>query len=478
MYVDTVLVALTDCKSRGWSVKQGSGMEWSKLLRSQKHHDEKYEPDPFRPSYLQDIDRVIYSAPFRRLANKTQVHPLYDNDHIHHRLIHSLEVANTGRSLGRAIGAWLSQEVQAIEPSQVEELSGFTQVACMAHDIGNPPFGHSGEAAVGSWFKQNLENPAGFLADLDSKHHSEFSNFEGNAQGFRIITRTEMYKNSGGLRLSMASLGAFSKYPSSSNVSALFSSKKAPYVGLKKYGFFESDLHEFYEIAESLGLIREDVKLEAIDGYWWRRHPLSFLMEAADDISYNIMDLEDAYVAGDLPGAKVLDMLHPIKKENNKSYGDLSEADRIAKDRALAIGGAIDSCVEAFKNNYQSIMDGSFSSSLIEVSGVAEPFKLIKTVSKNEIFSAARKTELEVFGRNVIHRNLNGLLPVFQDFYRANTSNAGIAPSSYSEQVARALSLPIKDVTSPEDLTHIMADFVSGMTDRYAVKVAGMFSGG
>lgn len=188
-------------------------MEWEKLLKLDRLGDPEYIQHKHRPIYLQDIDRILFSPPFRRLANKTQVHPLYDNDHIHHRLIHSLEVATVGRSLGIEVGAWLADDRQLIASDQVEIIAGLVQTACMAHDIGNPPFGHSGEEAIASWFREKFAHPVGILEDISETQRHEFAAFEGNAQGFRILTRIEMYKNAGGLRLALASLGAFTKIP-------------------------------------------------------------------------------------------------------------------------------------------------------------------------------------------------------------------------------------------------------------------------
>src|SRR6185312_8848969 len=237
--------------------------------------------------YVQDLDRITFSAPFRRLANKTQVHPLYDNDHVHHRLIHSLEVSSVGRTLGMDVGQWLVDE-RKLGDIKPDKISGIVQAACLAHDIGNPPFGHSGEQAIGAWFEDRLSAPTGICERLDPKHHQEFKKFEGNAQGFRILARKEMYVDEGGMRLSLAVLGAFTKYPATANISA---EKPEAYCGLKKYGLFENDAGLFAEAAEALGL----PEMRSAGGRWWKRHPLVFLMEAADDICYNIMDLEDAF---------------------------------------------------------------------------------------------------------------------------------------------------------------------------------------
>lgn len=455
-------------------------MEWNSLLRTERLGDPKYVQQKHRPIYLQDMDRILFSPTFRRLANKTQVHPLYDNDHIHHRLIHSLEVASVGRSLATEIGVWLVDEKKEISSEQVEVLAGLTQTACMAHDIGNPPFGHSGEEAIACWFQEKFASPTGILQDISNAQRHEFEAFEGNAQGFRILTRTEMYTDEGGLRLAIGSLGAFTKYPVSAagrqQLAANGSSEKQ-YIGLKKYGFFESDIQCFSGVAEELGLVKAEISNEEgeVVGHWWRRHPLAFLMEAADDICYNIMDLEDAYLAGDVPYELVIELLEKLMLKTNTVYPTQGENETVSKHRALAIKGAIAACVEAFKENYDNIMAGNFGISLVEASSKAEEFKKIKQVAKDRIFKAIRKTELEVYGRNVVWKALDGLMPLV-DQLGSKKWDAGKL-SSYHTQLLRALNISTASVTNPYNALHMLTDFVSGMTDRYAVKVADMISG-
>lgn len=451
-------------------------MEWSKLLKLERLNDAGYIQQKHRPAYAQDIDRILFSPPFRRLANKTQVHPLYDNDHIHHRLIHSLEVASVGRSLGVEVGAWLDERGE-IPADQVEVIAGLVQTACMAHDIGNPPFGHSGETAIASWFRAKFADERGILTDIDDRQRPEFEAFEGNAQGFRILARTEMYRDDGGLRLTLGSLGAFTKYPVSAFVRAHSGHTLVdglPYIGVKKYGVFENDVATFTAIAGELGLPSHDVRDADLKllGHWWARHPLAYLMEAADDVCYNVMDLEDAYLSGDLEADLIIDLLKGLISSSNKAYPEQSEADTVSRYRALAIRGAIASCVEAFKENYEAIMAGAFPISLIDAASVKGPFKAIKDVAKNRIFKARRKTELEVYGRNIVYKILDGLLPLFDDLGGVDWNAEKI--SDYHLQVARALQLPIASLKDSYDAVHSLTDFVSGMTDRYAVKVADM----
>ena len=442
-------------------------MEWSKLLNIGRLGDPDYTEQPNRPIYVQDADRIVFSAPFRRLANKTQVHPLYDHDHIHHRLIHSVETGSVGRSLGMAIGHWM-EEAGHIQVGEKHAVAGMVQAACLAHDIGNPPFGHSGEAAIGQWFKERFANSSSVFGAMDHTLRGEFENFEGNAQGFRVISKTEMYRNSGGMRLSMGVLGTFTKYPTTQHVKV---AEKIDYCGVKKFGVFQSDLDTFKKVAASVGLPEES----NANGTWWRRHPLVFLVEAADDICYNILDLEDAYTSGDLSYEVIETHLSPLAGSSNNDLSGWINEEKIAYMRARGIGAAVTACVEAFKDNYDAIMDGTFSSSLIEVSSKKDIFFKIKELSKQRIFKARRKIELEVSGRNVVHRVLDGIFPVYQELMTVDWKTERL--SGYNQQLLRAVNLDLRDVDGPYVSLHSLADFVSGMTDRYAVKIAKMLSG-
>jgi dGTPase len=439
-------------------------MDWTKLLNPSRIGAPDNAEQPGRSAPVVDIDRITFSAPFRRLANKTQVHPLYDNDHVHHRLIHSIEVASVGRSLGVEVGQWLVDE-KAIDQEARERICAIVQAACLAHDIGNPPFGHSGEAAIGGWFAERLAAPKGLMTELAPEDQAEFTAFEGNAQGFRILTRTEMSVNRGGMRLSLGVLGAFTKYPCVATVSA---ARPAPYCGLKKFGVFNNDYSQFNDIADILDLPRET----SASGVWRRRHPLVFLMEAADDICYNIMDLEDAFTARDVSFEQAKTLLSALFLTPNIAYAPKSEAAEIAVLRAQAIRSAIHACVEAFKANYTDLMKGAFSGSLIEASSKAAEFAAIKALAKARIFKAPRKTELEVFGRNVIYRVLDGLIPLLDDLATKDWDQERL--SGYHQQLTRALNLDLAGIDNAYDALHALTDFVSGMTDRYAVKTAEM----
>ena len=447
-------------------------MNWAQLLNTDTYDNKQEQAE--RPSYVIATDRITFSAPFRRLANKTQVHPLYDNDHLRHRLIHSEEVASVGRSIGMQVGVWLAEE-KFIAPEDAHKVAGVVQAACLAHDVGNPPFGHSGEEAIGKWCSEKLREGSSAFQGIAGDRWQEFEKFEGNAQGFRILTRLEMYRNQGGMCMPNAVLGTFMKYPMGAETSKRLKQNKAKqdlYVGAKKFGFFESERGYFEAAASSMHLI------EAIgpdNQKWWRRHPLVYLVEAADDICYNIVDLEDGYTAGDLSLEKVEDLLSAVAIPTKRNQDGYTDFERVSYLRARAIGGAITACVQAFKDNHDAILAGEFSDSLIGVSSKAKDFAAIKNVAHQQLFTAPRKTQLEVKGRNVIRKVLDGLCPVYEELARRNWQQDELP--DYERQLINAVKLDLRDVVDAYTALHSLTDFVSGMTDRYAVQVSDMLSG-
>jgi dGTPase len=446
-------------------------MDWNRLLNPGRLCRPEFEEKPGRPAYLQDYDRILFSEPFRRLAQKTQVHPLHDHDHVHHRMIHCMETSSVGRSLGIQVGQRLVERGSLAEGQQ-HVMAGVVQAACLVHDIGNPPFGHSGEDSIGEWFKAQFAKGTGLAVGVPAELRAEFEAFEGNAQGFRIVARLEMGQREGGMRLSYATLGAFSKYPCTAAAKALHSSD---YVGLKKFGVFQSERDLFAEVATALGLPSEG----AGDAQIWRRHPLAFLVEAADDICYRILDIEDAATVGDLDSDLVAGILEEITgKSNHPDDADQPLRDRVGMLRAMAIGVSIESAVEAFMANYDAIMMGEFSDGLMEVSSKAEAFARLKEISNNRIFTARRKTELEISGRQVLHGLLDHFVGLYDDLKASDWDAEALkARHGYWAKLIRAVDLDLRGVCDDYTALHSLADFVSGMTDRYAVKVRDMVEG-
>ena len=458
-------------------------MQWDRLLSPARLGDSGFQATRSRSVFAQDHDRIVFSAPFRRLANKTQVQPLYENDHVHHRLIHSIEVSSVGRSLAMRVGQWLA-ETGAIPEDWISDLANIVQAACVAHDIGNPPFGHSGEKAMGDWFAAFFDGESPLAAALPAAQRRQFTAFEGNAQGFRIITRLEMYRGQGGMRLTKATLGAFAKYPVTAadretlldtgltgGLDGGLDTALAATASLKKFGIFSPELDLFAEVADSLGLPQTRQGTARV----WARHPLVFLMEAADDITYNIVDIEDAFTTGELPAETVRSLLGDLAGHPNLATTGLTAAEEVSWLRARSIGAGIDACTEAFITHYDALMEGRFTGDLVGASRLAAQFDAIREVARSRIFTAPRKTELEISGRRIIGNVMSGILPVYEELAAANWQAEAL--STHAQQLVRALSLDLRDASDAAGALHALADFTSGMTDRYALRISRMLSG-
>lgn len=289
-------------------------MEWEKLLSTKRFKIEndiisEYIPankteNPTRSDYHQDHDRIVFSRSFRRLGRKTQVHPYANNDHTHNRLIHSVEVGAVGRSLGIKVGESLKNKNLLPNDITPLDIGTIVQTACLAHDIGNPPFGHAGEESLREWFRK--EENQQYFSSISKIQLSDLKTYEGNAHALRILCTNEMYRNEGGMRLSCASLGALLKYPWTSDIAE----------SNGKFNIYQSEIKYFQTVAEELGLN------EIIKNKKWARHPLSYLMEAADDICYSVIDLEDAVEMGIISIGEFSSIFKFItKKHSNWQFG-------------------------------------------------------------------------------------------------------------------------------------------------------------
>ncbi|MCH7499280.1 MAG: dNTP triphosphohydrolase, partial [Nitrospinae bacterium] len=279
-------------------------MDWKRLLskdRLGKATSKKTHPNQRRSEWQKDFDRIAFSSAFRRLQDKTQVFPLSESDYPRTRLTHSIESSIVGRSLGIEVGFRLAQiHGELFEENKISpyDLGAIVAGASLAHDIGNPPFGHSGEEAIQNWFHEN-EN--GYLVELNDNEKLDFMNFEGNAQGFRILTKLQRPKQNGGIQLTYATLGAFLKYPRKSFDK--LAEPKLTGASSKKHGFFQMEKDEFLRVAE-----KNELKIKKKDSAWFR-HPLAFLVEAADDICYQIVDLEDGFLLRYIDFGEVKELL-------------------------------------------------------------------------------------------------------------------------------------------------------------------------
>ena len=435
-------------------------MNWEQLLSLKRFGDTnkrlRKEQDETRLGFEVDYDRVIFSSEFRSLQDKTQVIPLSQTDFVHTRLTHSLEVSVVGRSIGRKVGQKLLEKhphLQTVHGYQPNDFGAIVAAAALAHDIGNPPFGHSGEKAIGEFFKTGLGSK--YKHDLTEKEYQDLCDFEGNANGFKILTESREGRQ-GGLRLSYATLGAFMKYPKES-----LPKKPTKHIADKKYGFFQCDKEAFENVADELGLIKRSKK-----DLSFSRHPLAYLVEAADDICYTIIDFEDGINLGLIQEEFALEYLINLVRDtiNTKKYHQLQNTqDRVSYLRALAINTLINEVVAIFMNNEDAILNGTFETALLDKSKFEAQINDIIKVSVDKVYKSTEVVEKEIAGYSV----LSELLQVFiAAVINANTASV----SNYNRLILRLLP----DIYyHPDDSSYkkIMkvCSFIANMSDRYAI---------
>jgi len=455
-------------------------MNWPKLMSSKRTHgnelsEGKAHKSEVRSPYTKDFDKIIYSSAFRRLKDKTQVHIFPHSDYFRTRLTHSLEVSTVGRSLGAAVGRMLikSKEVDAKKYERAE-FGGVVAAACLAHDLGNPPFGHAGEDAIRHWFSSEAnKHENGFLSDLRVAEKNDLVMFEGNAQGFRLLTRQQAWRNEGGLRLTCATLGAFQKYPKGST--RVFKGN-GELMKNNKFGYFQADSRTFEMVAEELGLIpSKDHEGE------WCRHPLAYLVEAADDICNRIADLEDGHKYGKIEYQEIIDILTIIategwdKKLSTPSLNTHERSDVIAYLRAQAIGALVKQTVEAFRDNLPQIMNGTFNDNLMNKVKSGKEIKEMMVLCKEKLFKDRNVLQAELAGFEVIHR----LLEIFTTALRNNErkTKGDIEMVSRDWKIVELLKQSTKLPNHRYEWLICATDYVSGMTDRYAVDLYRRLSG-
>jgi dGTPase len=423
------------------------------------------DPDSIRNPYQRDYDRLIFSSAFRRLQNKTQVFPLPGSIFVHNRLTHSLEVSSVGRSLGSIIGQRIAAENHKEDASFQRfynyELGSVIAAACLAHDIGNPPFGHSGEAAISAYFKNLPNEELGKLKiQLTENQYSDLLHFEGNANGLRLLTHSFNETSLGGMRLTYTTLVSMVKYPCESSAG-----NQKNILNRKKYGYFETEKSTFSKLAKEFQLISiSDTQMA------YARHPFVYLVEAADDICYQIIDWEDAYrlkiislekaievlldffpVEGSYTRDKAASIVTKIKDSNQK----------IAFLRATVINFLLEKCADVFWSNQQDILNGTYSKSLTDDldEQILIPLNTLKEISIKEIYNYRSVVEIELAGYKILGGLMEEFIPAV--LYPDKPNSAKLVQL-----------LPSQFVYSGED-TYLkiqsVLDFISGMTDIYAV---------
>lgn len=471
---------------------------WEKLLSCRRiseiesHITQKSCLEDPRNPFERDSDRIVYSYPFRRLQDKTQVIPLPVIDFVHTRLTHSIEVSTVGRSLGRHIENFLLKR-GILQDAKCGTIPAIVSAACQAHDIGNPPFGHSGEDAISEYFKFGkgdtylsndyktpIQDASGYVHSFEFKDiESEVKirdlvKFEGNAMGFRILTK---YDNIG-LDLTCATLATFSKYPRQSFIET---EMEAPYnwnpdrASQKKYGFFYSERDIFKKVAEEVGLVQ--LKDPATGNYSWTRHPLAFIMEAADDICYRTIDLEDGFRVGRINFKEAEEVLMAIaSKDRTFSQERYNEQTRDKQKfsylRTKAIGYLMQQCVNAFIENYEDILLGNFDRELLK--SIADKDALsavqgLRDVLARCVYKWENVLALEAAGFEV----LGGLL---HEYIEASNICIACPPETRSKRASKIfdlLSEEYRHIDKEEKyLRYIkIVDYVSGMTDGYALNI-------
>ncbi|MFI1744512.1 dGTP triphosphohydrolase [Thalassobellus sediminis] len=395
-------------------------MNWEQLLSLKRFGDTnkriRKEQDETRLGFEVDYDRIIFSSEFRSLQDKTQVIPLSQTDFVHTRLTHSLEVSVVGRSLGRLVGKKLLEKhphLQSALGYQANDFGAIVAAAALAHDIGNPPFGHSGEKAIGEFFKTGSGSQ--YKAKLTDKEYQDLCDFEGNANGFKILTESRAGRE-GGLRLSYATLGAFTKYPKES-----LPKKPTTHIADKKYGFFQSEKDAYIDIANELGLSKRSEK-----DISYARHPLAFLVEAADDICYTIIDFEDGINLGLIQEEFALEYLSKIIRDTIKPenyYALSTKQDRIGYLRALAIGTLINEAVEIFMQHEDAILKGEFDCALLDKSKYEAQINDILKISIENIYQSTEVVDKEIAGYGVINTLLSTYTNAVNNCFNNTASN-------------------------------------------------------
>jgi dGTPase len=396
-------------------------MNWEALLSLKRQGDTskrlRKEQDDTRLGFEVDYDRIIFSSAFRSLQDKTQVIPLSKTDFVHTRLTHSLEVSVVGRSLGRLVGKKIIEKhpyLEEIHGFQMNDFGAIVAAAALAHDIGNPPFGHSGEKAIGEYF--SIGNGQKYKDFVTAKEWQDLVDFEGNANGFSVLTSSRP-GNEGGLRISYATLGAFMKYPKES-----LPKKPTANIADKKYGFFQTDVAAFQDVASELGLISN----KSGDDIGYERHPLAYLVEAADDICYTIIDFEDGMNLGLVSEDYALEYLIKLVKDSidTVKYNLLpTKEDRISYLRALAIGSLINDAVRVFIENEEAILNGEFPYSLMDKSKYKAQMDDIINLSVKKIYQSREVIEKELTGYQILNTLLDKFITAYNNDFDGNATN-------------------------------------------------------
>ena len=415
-----------------------------------------------RTDFQRDFDRIIFSSAFRRLQNKTQVFPLPGSVFVHNRLTHSLEVSSVGRSLGSLAGEFIVQnfENELTEDSKnfyLYNLNNVIAAACLCHDIGNPAFGHSGEDAIASFFEKNESE---LKPKFTEKEWADLVNFEGNANAIRILTHKQTGKDEGGTQLTYTTLASIAKYPCEAIA------KKKGHVNRKKFGFFQSEKQTFLNIANATKMI-----VESEEPSIFKRHPFVWLVEAADDICYNIIDMEDAHRLGIISTADCenlfMDLIKSVNEKDAKRSTEKlllfsNKNERISYLRAKVINALINKSTELYQQHFSEILDGTLNKALLDIfKSESESFQEVERFSIEKIYGHRSVVEIENAGYNVMYELLNHFIP---PIIKEKSERKGFEKKALQLIPSQFI---YEDGTVYEKVLGVL-DFVSGMTDNFA----------
>jgi len=441
-------------------------MKWKSLL-SPKRLGATAAPEIAGPrtDFQRDFDRIIFSSAFRRMQDKTQVFPLAKNDYVRTRLTHTLEVASVGRSLGVLAGARVLDQHRELERDYgytTADFGAIVSAACLGHDIGNPPYGHAGEFAIREWFRTSSLGQS-MLRRLEPAQRADFEKFEGNAQGFRVLARLAMPDNEGGMQLTCATLGAMAKYPRASWLPSPLPSG----ISGKKHGFFAADRALFEAVAAECDLIRRRAGEPA-----WCRHPLAFLVEAADDICYRVVDVEDGFRAGELAYREIEPLYRAVLSDVDvwaKAASISTDEKRVEYLRARTIDVLVRETAGIFSDAEKAALEGGLDCELVSLIPRAEALEAFRDLASRNVYQAAPVLDIK-------HPGLSTLGELLEAFVGATEKWAGGKREPGTREVLAMVPGRFVDASrvSGEDIYQRLlgiTDFVSGMTDTFAADV-------
>jgi len=440
-------------------------MEWKRLLSRKRLAKPVQAPElPYRSAFEIDIDRITFSTSFRRLADKQQVHGIGGSDYVRSRLTHSMEAARVGRSLGTWVGRVIVEQAGGAEAvgATPYDFGNVVSAAALSHDLGTPCFAHTGEDIISDWFR---DTPIGrrILDGLPPRTVNELVNFEGNAQGFRVLTRLQGWRATGGLQLSAGTLAAYMKYPWTASAGP-----DDPRPKPRKYGFFDSEQALFAEVATEVGLI-------PTGPHSWCRHPLAYLMEAADDACYRVVDIEDAAKMRMLSFADAESLLMPFVDIDRAEYDAIGDEDRkLIYLRARAIDTLVGDAAAMFLDRLDSLLRGDRCPPLLQMTDKAPALKAIEEVSYSRIYRGQQRCETDLIAARTLHTLLDAYGEALLD--REAKGPGGDLARRYASLLETLPGIR----TLPYDRAawvRALLDYIAGMTDRFAIRQAQLITG-